>query len=86
MARLFSEYLGPHQTPTLDADRRIRLDDRELQPGVTAEVMRRWEKINTDNFRNLSDYEGFKRDFRNLFGFDVDGVDYDEAVETDVKF
>ena len=86
MARLFSEHLGPNQTPTLDTDRLIRLDDRELIPDVTDEVMRRWEMINTDNFRNLSDYEGFKRGFRNLFGFDVDGVDYDEAVETDVKF
>lgn len=86
MARLFSEHVGPNQTPTLDNDRLIRLDDRELIPDVTDEVMRRWEMINTDNFRNLSDYEGFKRGFRNLFGFDVDGVDYDEAVETDVKF
>ena len=86
MARLFSEHVGPNQTPTLDSDRLIRLDDRELIPDVTDEVMRRWEMINTDNFRNLSDYEGFKRGFRNLFGFDVDGVDYDEAVETDVKF
>ena len=86
MARLFSEHLGPNQTPTLDADRLIRLDDRELRPDVTDEVMRRWEKINTDNFRKLSDYQGFKRGLRNLFGFDVDGVDYEEAVETDVKF
>ena len=86
MARLFSEHLGPNQTPTLDADRLIRLDDRELRPDVTDEVMRRWEMINTDNFRNLSDYQGFKRGLRNLFGFDVDGVDYEETVETDVKF
>jgi len=72
--------------PTLDAERLIRLDDRELRPDVTEEVMRRWEMINTDNFRNLSDYDGFKRGLRNLFGFDVEGVKYDEAVETDVKF
>ena len=86
MARLFSEHLGPYQTPTLDTNRRIRLDDRELLPDVTAEVMRRWERVNTGNLRDLSDYAGYKRDFRNLFGFDVDGVDYEEAVETHVKF
>ncbi len=46
------------------------------------EVTNRWDKIDTDNFRELSDYEGYKREFRNLFGFEVDGVDYEEAVET----
>ena len=85
MARLFTEYLGPNQTPTLDPDRRIRLDDRELRADVTAEVMRRWEQIDSENFRDLSDYDGLTRSFRNLFGFEVDGVDYDEAVETELS-
>ena len=30
MGRLFTEHLGPDLSPTLDAERRIRLDDREL--------------------------------------------------------
>ncbi len=84
MKRLFSEHLGPGLTPTLDANRRLRLDDRELRSDVTAEVARRWEEVNTENFPNLSDYAGFKRGFRNLFGFEVDGVDYDEPVETEL--
>lgn len=85
MARLFTKHLGPDQTPTLDPDRRIRLDDRELRADVTAEVMRRWEQIDSENFRDLSDYDGLTRSFRNLFGFEVDGVDYDEAVETELS-
>jgi enoyl-[acyl-carrier protein] reductase/trans-2-enoyl-CoA reductase (NAD+) len=85
MTRLFTEHLGPGQTPTLDTARRIRLDDRELRPDVTAQVMDRWGMINTNNFRDLSDYDGFKRGFHNLFGFDVDGIDYDEAVETELS-
>lgn len=84
MGRLFSVHLGPGLTPTLDADRRLRLDDRELRADVVAEVGRRWEEVNTDNFLDLSDYAGFKRGFRNLFGFEVDGVDYDEAVEIEL--
>ena len=82
--RLFSEHLGPGLTPALDADRRLRLDDRELRTDVVAEVARRWEEVNTENYLDLSDYAGFKRGFRNLFGFDVDGVDYDEAVEIEL--
>ena len=86
MRRLFSEHLGPALQPQLDSERYIRLDDRELQPGVTEAVTERWEQIDTDNFHELSDYAGFRRRFRNLFGFEVEGVDYDEAVETELVF
>ena len=86
MQRLFSEHLGPGLQPHLDSERYIRLDDRELQPEVTDAVTERWAQINTDNFLELSDYAGFRRRFRNLFGFEVEGVDYDDAVETELTF
>ena len=86
MRRLFSEYLGPGLQPQLDSERYIRLDDRELQPEVTNAVTERWEQIDTDNFHELSDYAGYRRRFRNLFGFEVEGVDYDEVVETELAF
>ena len=86
MRRLFSEHLGPGLQPQLDSERYIRLDDRELQPEITEAVTERWGRIGTDNFHELSDYAGFRRRFRNLFGFEVDGVDYDEAVETELVF
>lgn len=84
MGRLFTEHLGPNQSPTLDAERRIRLDDREFRLDVVAEVMERWAKVSNDNLRDLADYEGLKRGFRNVFGFEVEGVDYEEAVETEL--
>ena len=86
MRRLFSEHLGPDLQPQLDSERYIRLDDRELQPEVTDAVTKRWGQIDTDNFHELSDYAGYRRRFRNLFGFEVEGVDYDEAVETELVF
>ncbi len=86
MQRLFSEHLGPGLQPQLDGERYIRLDDRELQPEVTDAVTERWGRIDTDNFHELSDYAGYRRRFRNLFGFEVEGVDYDEAIETELTF
>lgn len=86
MQRLFSEHLGPGLQPQLDNERYIRLDDRELRQDVTDAVTERWEQINTDNCHELSDYAGYRRRFRNLFGFEVEGVDYDEAVETELVF
>ena len=86
MRRLFSEHLGPGLQPQLDNERYIRLDDRELESEITDAVTERWGQIDTDNFHELSDYVGYRRRFRNLFGFEVEGVDYDEAVETELVF
>ena len=86
MRRLFSEHLGPNLQPQLDGERYIRLDNRELQPEVTDAVTERWGQIDTDNFHELSDYAGYRRRFRNLFGFEVEGVDYDKVVETELAF
>lgn len=86
MQRLFSEHLGPRLQPQLDSERYIRLDDRELREDVTAAVTERWKQIDTDNFHELSDYAGFRRRFRNLFGFEVERVNYETTVETELAF
>jgi len=84
MIRLFSEYLGPNLVPIVDENRRIRMDDRELRSDVVAEVNKKWSLVNNENFHDLADFEGYKRSFRNLFGFEVEGVDYDQPIETEV--
>jgi enoyl-[acyl-carrier protein] reductase/trans-2-enoyl-CoA reductase (NAD+) len=89
MRRLFADFLTqapPARIPKQDDDARIRLrlDDREMRPDVQAEVAALWPQVNTENLRTLTDFAGFQRDFRNLFGFEVEGVDYDRPVETDV--
>ena len=84
MIRLFSEYLGPDLVPMVDGNRRIRMDDRELRSDVVAEVNEKWSLVNNDNFHELADFEGYKKSFRNLFGFEIDDVDYGQPVETEV--
>jgi len=59
---------------------RLRVDDRELRDDVQAEIRRRWALVNTDNIMDVSDLAGFRRDFLRVFGFDVDGVDYNADV------
>lgn len=82
--RLFQEHIGPGRTPRTDDAGRIRLDDRELAPDVQAEVSRLWREITTTNLDALSDYAGFKREFRALFGFEVSGIDYSQPVDLDL--
>jgi len=56
----------------------IRIDDWEMREDVQKEVAERWEKISDDYLNGLADLDGYKKDFLNLFGFDLDGVDYSE--------
>jgi enoyl-[acyl-carrier protein] reductase/trans-2-enoyl-CoA reductase (NAD+) len=79
--RLFRTRLyGGDVMPVCDAAGRLRVDDWELREDVQGEVRRRWSMANSDNVGELSDLGGFRRDFLRIFGFDVDGVNYDEDV------
>jgi len=70
--------------PFQDEEGRLRADRKELDPAVQAAVAALWEQINTDNLRQLSDFDGYKREFLQLFGFEVEGVDYEADVNPDV--
>jgi enoyl-[acyl-carrier protein] reductase/trans-2-enoyl-CoA reductase (NAD+) len=43
-----------------------------------------WDQISTDNLRSLADFEGYRQEFLQLFGFGVAGVDYDADVNPEV--
>ena len=84
MRRLCFEHLAEGRTPELDAGRMIRLDNLEMREDVQQEVAALWPRATTENVENISDLAGYRRDFSNLFGFDVDGVDYEAPVETEI--
>jgi len=86
MRRLFTDFLCSGQAPKLDEARRLRLDDREMRPEVQAEVAALWPQVTTENLREVSEFAGFQREFRGLFGFEVDGLDYDQPTETDLHW
>jgi enoyl-[acyl-carrier protein] reductase / trans-2-enoyl-CoA reductase (NAD+) len=83
MLRLFRDFLAQGKNLAVDAEGRIRVDDREMRPEVQSEVARLWPQVNTENLHELSDFAAYKRGFRNLFGFEVPGVDYSQPVEID---
>ena len=86
MRRLFLEIMAPGKAPPVDNARRIRVDDREMRPEVQSEVSRLWPQVTSENLLEISDFAGFDRGFKNLFGFEVEGVDYTKPVETDVRW
>ncbi len=84
IVRLANDHLVRRGGPVVDSDRLIRLDDLEMRSDVQERVAQLWPQITTQTLAALTDYDGFKREFGNLFGFDVEGVDYGCAVETEI--
>jgi len=83
IARLFRDHLGPGKTPVVDEGGRIRVDDLEMDPAIQQQIAPIWLQVATENLFDLTDYAGFKREFRMLFGFEVPGIDYAQPVETE---
>lgn len=80
MYRLFKNHLyGTDES--VDEVGRIRLDNFEMQPDVQAAVSELWSKVNTGNLSQISDIAGYRKEFLKLFGFNVEGVDYEAEVE-----
>ncbi len=86
--RLFSTkmYKADGSIGDTDESNRFRLDDWELRDEVQDACKVIWEKVTTENLSEVTDYDGYKAEFLKLFGFGLDGVDYDADVSPDVSF
>ena len=84
MDRLFRDRLYGG-SPQPDEAGRIRVDDWEMAPAVQKLVDDRWKIVNTENFAEFGDFEGYQSSFLRLFGFGLAGVDYNADVDVGVK-
>lgn len=82
--RLYSECIYS-DTPRLDDEGRLRVDELELRPEIQDKVAEAWAQINTDNVAELTDFSGYQKEFLRLFGFEIDGVDYEADVNPVVE-
>ncbi len=85
MTRLLNEKLYGKDGVVTDSKGRIRMDDLEMQPEIQEQVNNLWAEINSDNLDTHADLKGYTEDFLKLFGFGIDGVDYDADIDPDVK-
>ncbi|WP_417681305.1 enoyl-ACP reductase FabV [Pseudidiomarina aquimaris] len=83
--RLFTEGLYTDD-PKWDAAGRLRMDGKETNPETQAKVKALWDQVTQENFHELADYEGYHADFLKLFGFGMEGVDYDADVDPVVSW
>ena len=86
MQRLFADRLYTENGEVLlDEKGRIRIDDLEMDADVQAEVAKYWDLVTTENLEEISDIEGYRKDFFNLFGFNINGIDYEKDANENVK-
>ena len=74
--RLYQERLFTGKPVPVDEKGRIRVDDLEMRTDVQEKIAKLWVEAVTENLSEIGDLEGYRKDFYNLFGFDVQGVDY----------
>ncbi len=77
--RLFHDKMNG--TVCTDDNGIIRLDDWELEDEIQSEILNRWDKVCTENVKELADIAGYWEDFYHMFGFGFDQVDYSLDVE-----
>lgn len=86
MQRLFADRLYTENGDVaLDEAGRIRVDDWEMADDVQAEVAKLWNETTTENLSEISDIEGYRKEFFNLFGFQFDEIDYEKDANENVQ-
>lgn len=81
MHRLFQQYLYSEQPQELDNQGRIRLDDLEMRTYVQNDVNKMWQGIDNSNLSQIINVKDFKKEYLNLYGFEVPGVDYEADMD-----
>ncbi len=74
--RLFKERLYTNKAIATDEKGRIRIDDWEMREDVQKEIAVLWGQATTESLPSIGDLIGYKSDFVGLFGFGVNGIDY----------
>lgn len=70
----------------VDDNNRLRLDDWELREDIQEHCKSLWSQLTNENLAELTDYREYKEEFLKLFGFGVEGVDYQADVNPQVPF
>lgn len=86
LQRLFATRLCAAGPARVDERGRIRMDDLEMREDVQNSIEELWPRITTDNLGDLTDFAGYREEFLRLFGFGIDGVDYEADVDPVVGF
>ncbi len=84
MNRLFKDKLYGNDSAETDQQDMVRMDDWEMKDNIQQAVAQAWDDVTTENLRDYADIDGYRHEFMRMFGFEIEGVDYQQDVDTDV--
>lgn len=84
MDRLFRKQMYGGSALDFDDAGRVRMDDLEMDPALQAEIAAIWPTITTENLEAKIAFSIYQQEFLRLFGFGLNGVDYEADVDPDV--
>jgi enoyl-[acyl-carrier protein] reductase/trans-2-enoyl-CoA reductase (NAD+) len=79
--RLFASQMYNGSAANFDEAGRVRIDDLEMRPEVQAAVKEIWPTVTTSTLAEKTDIAGYRSEFLKLFGFGLEGVNYEAEVE-----
>ncbi|BCR36203.1 enoyl-ACP reductase FabV [Mariniplasma anaerobium] len=80
--RLFKDMVYGHKR-ILDEKGRLRLDHREMQDEIQDETQKLMNSLDDQAILELNGTKEFLKEFYQINGFDMDGVDYEKDVDLD---
>ena len=84
LSRAAAALLAASLVPSVAA---AQLADTTTPPAVVQEaevqqaVADLWKTVSKENIKEIADIDGYWQDFYEIFGFRIDGVDYDADVD-----
>jgi len=83
--RLFRSRVYAGRALDFDDDGRVRMDDWEMQPEIQAKVKELWPKVTSETIDQETDFAGYQENFLKLFGFGLEGIDYQAETDPEVE-
>ena len=74
MRRMFKDNFAPGQTPTLDEEGLLRMDDRELEPEVMSQMQGRYDALPVGTTFPRALFDDFMRAYAQSRGFEIEGL------------
>jgi len=84
--RLFRTQAYNDAALDFDDEGRVRMDDWEMRDDIQAAVREVWPQVKTETIDELTDFAGYQENFLRLFGFGLEGVDYEADVDPEREF
>lgn len=84
LSRLYEECIYA-QEPRIDEVGRFRVDELELKRELQQRIEAIWSQVTEENLHELTDFKGYQAEFLRLFGFGLNGVNYDAEISPMVE-